>query len=223
MVLLNTFPYGEANDLRYGCLLQSVFIRKALLAYSFFAVAPSDLSNLLRVYFRSAMRFALRITAFSNGVIVVIGISSQKQMIRAYAGRVVALMQHLLVRWYGTIMNLPRQAMGAFRSLFLIVPESAVTIFVCVASPYPTGFSFINLIPESFKQGRSSARIRTPKSRLAGIFSLRPRMKQLTASLASMCYFKSSQDVNLRNRFVDWLGSLDVNASRGPFCILTQA
>lgn len=44
----------------------------------------------------------------------------------------------------------------------------------------------------------------------------RPRMKRFLASLTTACYFQSSHDVNLRDRFALRIGSLAAQTACGP-------
>lgn len=197
-------PHLEANDLRYSRLLQSVFIRKALLAYGFFAVASADFFNLLSVHFRHAVRFTLGVAALGDHVIVIIGIGSEKQMIGSYARRIITAMENMLIVWNRAIMDFPRRSMSTDAAILWIFPDLPVAILIGSSGPRPTLIGDYDACPKPFQKRRLTSRRAKHTSLL--ILSFRPRVKECAASIARLCYFESRQCVDLLIRFMRWLG-----------------
>lgn len=210
------FPDTVKNNLRNSGLFKAVFVRKALLSYSTFTVAPADISNLFRVDYCHSVRLARWVPAFADHVVVIIGIGSKEQMLRSYTGRVIALVQHLYSFWDRTAMDFPRETMGSSGAMVVIIPDSAVSVFIGVSCPRPALPGFVDLIPEPFKQWKPTAFVGTEAPRMISA----PRMKRVSAALAEPCYFKSTQGVNLHDRFANWLGSFGVVSAARAATIL---
>lgn len=70
------------------------------------------------------------------------------------------------------------------------------------------------------RSGSISARVRAIT--LVELPALVRKHVGFAAKFASAWYRRASHGVNLQSRFTKWLGSFDVRASFGPFCILAQ-
>jgi hypothetical protein len=140
----------------------------------------------------------------------VISSSSQKQVRGVYARRVVTTMQYAQAIWDWAVRVNPRYLV---RRTYAGLPIAALMFR---ANPKPATHRFIDTTPKTIKRTLSVFRVITLR-RAVSVFIARPTHKRDAAGFTCVWYFKSSQDVNLRYRFADWLGSFIASTAREPF------
>ena len=107
-------------------------------------------------WFRSrSMCFAMCLTALAHFVSDILGVCTEPQMGRINTRRIISI--GAIVKSVQSIgnwakVNLPRNSMCAKSRTLTMFPHSKLTIAVanCVASPKPTGISFLYLLPKQF-------------------------------------------------------------------------
>lgn len=88
-------------------------------------------------------------SSFLNTIMGIIGGSSQEEMIRVNAGRIVAFVQNPQIISYRAEMNNPGNPMGCHSySIFI----SDLAIFSRFLTPKPASFSFCDIPPKSLSQ-----------------------------------------------------------------------
>lgn len=176
-------------------------------AKPFSLMHPSRRTNLIFVKQCAGASSSLRRSTFRITVSVVVSISSQKQVIGIYAGRVVAAVKNAKTLGYGAIVNLPRYAMSFIRS---IVPRRGTVALRAVepACPKPATLRLNNSAPEPPFLLRNLVDARTFPRAANSIQSCWINTKFRLADSARFCYFRVSQDVNLQDQ---------VSLRLGPF------
>lgn len=144
-------------------------------------------------------------------VLHVIGRRSKIKMIRTHTWRVVAFVQNLQVVGDRAVSAFPRDLMRWANAAF------AVAVLILEASPKPACLRFFDSRPKpNYRSGAVLRVVALLRTKSVSIFA-RPTNERVSTSLASVCYFRSSQGVNLRDRFANWLGSFAVQPAFEPF------
>jgi hypothetical protein len=163
------------------------------------------------------MSLSFQRTSLCNHVGAIVGSCPKKQMSGITARWIVTAMKYAQAFWDRTVRERPCDLMGGSDTCF------PVTVVSSWSEPNPTPLGrFIYSLPKALNRAQPISRM-VAVLRAVAISVSCPTLKRISANFANACYFGSSQGVNLRYRFANWLGSLDVNASREPFCILAQA
>lgn len=199
--LINMFPTFFQNYLRDTGLAKSVLSAKHGLVNSALLVSLANLSYQTLSHYCHAVVFPTQGAAFGYTVRRIFLVGSKKQMVRSYAGRIIAPMKHAKVIRNWTIVQEPRKTMSAAQFV-----KAAVAVPVNSCRPDPTAVTLFNVKPKS-RISRNGAAFSGTEA--TGMITA-PRAKRISASFAKTCYFESSQGANLRNRFVNWLGSFSV-------------
>jgi len=218
-------PTTAQNNLGNRCLLKAVFPAQCELTNPSFCVSAPYFSNLFSSNQRATVIFSTLSAALCYLVCRIVSVRSSEDVFRIHAGRIIAGMTTAKAVRNGTINQFPRVAMRSCGGMGLGSVKRAIAVFIGPARPLPAvairakARCFINAKPEAFKLWNLATGW---GAKLAAflLFSFWPRMKRDTASFAKLCYFKSSQDVNLLHRFMNWSGSFGVLSAARAVTIL---
>ncbi len=104
----------------------------------------------LSVALAAQVSASLVLTPLGNHVGRIISFGSEKQMIGADAGRVIAAMANNLPSGYWAEMDFPRNPMGAdFDAIRPAAIDPPVSKFVLLACPEPAGIALGDMLPET--------------------------------------------------------------------------
>jgi hypothetical protein len=170
--------------------------------------------------FCHAVRLTARRSAFLKLIQIVIRNRSYKQMVGIAARRIITTVANNLSSGNRAVMDFIREAMGAVIQ-YATVAKTAIAVLILKACPLPAAVRFNDVRPEAFKQWNLAA-LNAAKRSLNLILALRPRVESLTASLASVWYFKSGHGEFSLSENMLCQGSFTVSSVCGPFCILPQ-
>jgi hypothetical protein len=204
LCLFDMSPGFMKHNLRNTCLLKSVLGPESRLANLLSLVSAANFPHLILGHDSHAVRLAIKIPAPVDAILYVLSVCAKIKMIWSYTGRVITAMQHPKAgRVYWAKVENPRVSMGLGRG-------DSVPVIISIASPQPAAVSYGDMRPEL---SDAPTYIRAEQPGLAAS----PRMKRHRALIAKACYFKSTQGVDLQNRFVFWSGPFVAQTADGPF------
>lgn len=176
------------------------------------SISSANLANLRLRENRHRMRFPDVVMTSLRSVFHVLSWCSRVEMIRSYAWRIIAVVQNAqAIGDWPVVSVFPCNPVGSPDA------RNAVPVLVKTACPNPAPLSFVDALPKPGNGSSPILSVITLARAIAISIFPRPSRKQRSASFASAWYFGSSQGVNLRNRFANWLGSFTAPTVCGPF------
>ncbi len=139
------FPNFMQNYFRYKILSYSILISQFLLGITSRVIKIPYLFNFCSIKLSRIIRFSwiglkMGIVSALSSLIVsiysVIFMSSEKQMVRINAARIVTSVANAKTTWYNPLMKLIRNSVSP--EIFFVSPKSTVPVFVFMTSPFPT-------------------------------------------------------------------------------------
>lgn len=211
----NNIEDGSFANTKGGRDLPHGYALLALLAY---------LTNLCLRKLRSAASLPTCLSAFVYRVLSVFIVASEKQMVRAHAWRVIALVANVQTFGDVAIGYFIGNAVNALQSAF-VIHHCPVPFKIRRANPKPARVGFVDVSPQadSSRLGFALAVARLAAIDTAALFDFRRgNMEVNPAVSADGCYSDSSHDLSLLNRLKLWLDPFgSSHLSLGSFCILT--
>lgn len=141
----------------------------------------SDFNNLIFREFRGPNHFAFSLSVFKYFISHVVGMCSDKQMLRVNAISYVTFVKNLFSFWDFSEMVNPRVSMGGHLDAFFaaIRPKKTISCYKDCSTPQPTSTSFFNIFKESYMRWRghglpitSIASLRNIANRLPAILAI---------------------------------------------------
>lgn len=135
--------------------MNTVFVGKNLVRWMVGSVSGANIKHLLRGQCGVVMVLAgntVRVvfSALSVHVMNVIGLCSQKQMVRTHACRYVAMVANKHALGNRAVVQFPRYSMGAQRSASTSSGiDNTVAEVASGSRPQPAGISFLDILPET--------------------------------------------------------------------------
>lgn len=143
--LFNMTPYFPSHNIPNNRLGNSYFISNKLLAIISRKIHSSDQNYFLICEFGVSAIFSKALPIFKNHIIDIVGRFSNRKMERINAKFVITRVHNDHSFRNFTFMNFIRKTM----SINSMTSKSSITRSAWFASPYPTRFSFYNIIKKS--------------------------------------------------------------------------
>jgi hypothetical protein len=90
-----------------------------------------------------------RPTLLAGGILLIVGLGADKQMIRSHAGGSVAVVAHVASRRDRSVSQFPRQSVSKYLPLRVHHSELTVAAPVAFRYPEPAGVGLTHLLPEA--------------------------------------------------------------------------
>lgn len=136
-------------------------------------VPATNFQHLARREFRQVVAFAQRSIAapFGEHIVHIVGVGAEEKVVGVYAVADIAAMadEHAVRYWF--VLHLPRNPMRLDR---LVVDPDVSVASDCAASPKPTGFCYLDLLPKPRRKGATVAD-------MSGCYRARAATKTTTA------------------------------------------
>ena len=143
-------PDKTPNNCAYGSMVNIIFLCEGVLRYDARCIPLPDFNNLGFGNFRPWRLFTVCMSFLGYHVLNVVSISSQEQVIRAYATGIVAMMTYKHSFRDRPMMHYPGYTVGKYWCASSTSSSYApISLKVAAACPQPTGISLLNFRPKA--------------------------------------------------------------------------